>query len=114
MLTIVKQNAILEYCMPSESTLWLVVNIFRKDGIRKILPTVNTIAWHIARKSPMVAAVWAFLTSFAPIQIAITALIPIPKPMLTALIKFCTGKTKESAVIASSLIFATKKLSMIL
>ena len=34
--------------------------------------------------------------------------------MLTALIKFCTGNTSDSAVMASSLICATKKLSTML
>ena len=39
---------------------------------------------------------------------------PMPKPIVTALTRFCTGYTSESAVIASSLICATKKLSTIL
>ena len=34
--------------------------------------------------------------------------------MATALIKFCTGNTRDRAVIACSLIFATKKLSTML
>ena len=43
-----------------------------------------------------------------PAEKEICALIPTPKPMATALIKFCTGKTRDRAVIACSLIFATK------
>ena len=39
---------------------------------------------------------------------------PMEKPIVTALIKFCTGNTRDSAVMASSLIWATKKLSTIL
>ena len=43
-----------------------------------------------------------------------TALIPIPKPIMTELIKFCIGNTSDMAVIAFSLILATKKLSTML
>ena len=39
---------------------------------------------------------------------------PTPKPMAIALIRFCTGYTSDRAVIASSLIWATNKLSTIL
>ena len=39
---------------------------------------------------------------------------PMPKPMQTELMKFCIGKTSESAVMAFSLIFAMKKLSTML
>ena len=39
------------------------------------------------------------------------ALIPMPNPTITAFTKFCIGNTSDNAVIASSLIFATKKLS---
>ena len=42
------------------------------------------------------------------------ALMPTPKPMAIEFTKFCIGNTRESAVIASSLIFATKKLSTML
>ena len=41
-------------------------------------------------------------------------MIPTPNPMAAALIRFCTGYTSDRAVMASSLICATKKLSTIL
>ena len=43
-----------------------------------------------------------------------TAFMPTPKPMVTAFTRFCTGYTRDRAVMAFSLIFATKKLSMML
>jgi len=42
----------------------------------------------------------------APRYMAMTALMPIPKPIAVALIKFCTGNTSESDVIASSALSA--------
>lgn len=45
---------------------------------------------------------------------AMTALIPTPNPTAIELIRFCTGYTRDNAVIASSLILATKILSMML
>ena len=39
---------------------------------------------------------------------------PMPKPMATALTKFWMGNTSESAVMACSLIWATKRLSTML
>ena len=63
---------------------------------------------------PRAAALSAFSLFLAPRKYDITALIPTPKPIAMALIKFWTGKTSESAVMAFSLIFATKKLSTIL
>ncbi len=41
-------------------------------------------------------------------------MIPTPNPMAAALIRFCTGYTRDRAVMASSLIWATKKLSTML
>lgn len=38
----------------------------------------------------------------------------MPKPIIAEFIRFWIGNTSDSAVIASSLIFATKKLSTIL
>ena len=41
-------------------------------------------------------------------------MIPMPNPIPRAFVRFWTGYTKERAVMASSLILATKKLSTIL
>ena len=44
----------------------------------------------------------------------ISALMPTLKPIAIALMRFCTGYTSESAVMASSLMRATKRLSTML
>jgi hypothetical protein len=43
-----------------------------------------------------------------------SALTPTPVPTPTAIIKICTGNTREVEVKAASLIFATKILSTML
>ena len=76
--------------------------------------TVITIPCITARNIPQLAARSARSLSLDPRYMAITAFIPTPNPIATAFTKFCSGNTYESAVIASSLILATKKLSTIL
>ena len=68
----------------------------------------------IFKNNPCVAALLASFAFPAPRNIAITALIPTPNPTAIELIRFCTGYTRDNAFIASSLIFATKILSMML
>ena len=80
----------------------------------RIQPAVRIRPCSTFRTSPCAAAASAFFGSCAPRWKAITALIPIPKPMVTAFTRFCTGYTSDSAVMASSLICATKKLSTML
>ena len=63
---------------------------------------------------PWVAEASARWRSPAPRYSAIWALMPMPKPMATALMKFCTGNTSERAVMACSLIRATNRLSTML
>ena len=63
---------------------------------------------------PWVAAVSAFWRSPAPRYSAIMALMPMPKPMAMALAKFWMGNTSERAVMASSLMRATNRLSTML
>ena len=50
----------------------------------------------------------------APRYTDMAAPAPTPKPMAAAFTRFCSGYTIESAVMASSLILATKKLSTML
>ena len=76
--------------------------------------TVSRIPCKADSTRPCVAALPAVSLLPAPRQIAICELIPIPNPIAIAFEKFCTGKTSDSAVMASSLICATKKLSTIL
>ena len=80
----------------------------------EIQMTVSRIPCKADSARPCVAALLAVSLLPAPRQIAICELIPIPKPIAIAFEKFCTGKTSDSAVMASSLIWATKKLSTIL
>ena len=68
----------------------------------------------IFKNNPCVAALLASFALPAPRNIAMTALIPTPNPTAIELIRFCTGYTRDNAFIASSLIFATKILSIML
>ena len=86
----------------------------RKAGMTAMQIRVRRIPWIRARVSPWEAAMSASFFFPAPRLRAMTALIPTPKPMPDALMKFWMGKTRDSAVMASSLILATKKLSTIL
>ena len=113
-ITTENAKAIVEYCVPSVMTSCSFVNILRNTGINGIHNAVITMPWIILKSIPCVAAVFAFLKFFAPSWKDICALIPTPKPIAIALIKFCTGYTRDNAVMASSLIFATKKLSTML
>ena len=110
----VKLKATLEYRVPRPITAWEVVNIPKKAGIRAMPATVSTTPWTKDSASPWEAARSASSRWPAPRCREITALMPTPKPMPTALIKFWMGKTRERAVMASSLICATKKLSTML
>ena len=80
----------------------------------EIQMTVSRIPCKADNARPCVAALPAVSLLPAPRQIAICELIPIPNPIAIAFEKFCTGKTSDSAVMAFSLIWATKKLSTIL
>ena len=86
----------------------------RNPGITRIQPIVRITPCRPDNASPCVAALLAVSLFPAPRQMAICELIPIPKPIAIALAKFWTGKTSDSAVMAFSLICATKKLSTIL
>ncbi len=72
-------------------------------------PTIVIKRPWIKEMAKLCVAVW-FTASFfaAPIKKAMLALTPTPHPTAIAVIIFCSGKTSESAVIASSPIFAIK------
>ena len=70
--------------------------------------TISMIPWITLKNIPVTAASSAFSCSFAPRQNAILAFIAMPNPTAIAVIRFCRGYTSEIAVMASSLIFATK------
>ena len=100
--------------MPEATRLSSVVNRRKKPGMTAMLTTVMTTPCSRLSTMPWVAAISAFLRSPAPRYRAIMALMPIPKPMAMALAKFWMGYTKERAVMASSLICATNRLSTML
>ena len=113
-ITSVNENAMVEYCTPRFTTFCDEVNMLRNAGITAMLTAVSITLWTIAKNIPWEAARSALSGSPAPLKNAMTAFIPTPNPIPTALMRFCTGNTSESAVMASSLIFATKKLSTML
>ena len=61
-----------------------------------------------ARKMPFTAARLALSWFFSPRLRDSRALMPTPVPTLTAIIRFCTGKARETAFSASSLSWDTK------
>ena len=87
----VKAKATVEYRVPREMTSFDEVNICRKVGIRAMPPAVSTAACTRENTKPWVAAMSALSCSPAPRWKAITALMPTPKPMPTALIRFWMG-----------------------
>ena len=108
------KNTITEYCIPISITSTSPVNILRNTGINRIPAAIIITLWINANINPCVAAISAFSLLPAPRWNAITALIPIPKPIAIAFIRFCSGYTSDNAVIAFSLILATNRLSTML
>ena len=100
--------------MPRLLTSVSEVNRDRKPGMIRIHPIIRITPWSADSTRPCVAALLAISLLPEPSPMAICELIPIPKPIAVALAKFCTGKTRDNAVMAFSLICATKKLSTIL
>ena len=89
----------------SEVCMW-------KNGFARATPsTAKTTQLMNARKIPFFADSSAVLKSFSPRLLDNTALTPTPVPTAIAIIRLCTGKTRETAVSAFSLICATKTLS---
>ena len=100
--------------MPEEIRLSSPVNRRKKPGMMAMLRMVMRMPCIRLSAIPWVAAVSAFLRSPAPRYSAIMALMPIPKPMAMALAKFWIGNTSDNAVMASSLMRATNRLSTML
>ena len=113
-ITGANKNTILEYSNPSFITFSSFVNAPKNVGIIAMLMIRARNPCITERIIPWVAEAFAFSLLPAPRWNAIIALIPTPNPMAVAFTKFCTGKTSDRAVIACSLIWATKKLSTIL
>ena len=74
----------------------------------------NTAKEQKARKIPVLAAWSALSCSLAPRERESRAFIPTVVPAQTAIIRFCRGKARETAVRAFSLSRATKMLSTML
>ena len=114
MITGAKAKAAVAYCTPMATTASSLVNRRRKAGMAGMLTARMTTPCSSANTMPWVAAVSALVCSPAPLYRAMRALMPTPKPMAMALIRVCTGNTSDSAVMACSLMRATKKLSTML
>ena len=76
--------------------------------------TQKTTKEHRARKMPVLAARSAFSCSLAPRDRESRAFMPTAVPAHTAIIRFCRGKARETAVRAFSLSRETKMLSTML
>ena len=72
-------------------TLWSEVNMPRNQRIAPMQARDRMRPWMADRRRPWVAAVPARSLLPAPRWKAIWALMPTPKPMATALIRFCRG-----------------------
>ena len=102
------------YCVPY-STINLSDVCTSKKNLEPTRPsTAKTSALTRARKIPFLAMVFACSNFFSPRLLESRALIPTPVPVATAIIRFCTGKARETAVSASSFNCATNILSTIL
>ena len=71
----------------------------------------KTTKLHKARKIPVLAALSAMSCRFSPKERDSSALMPTAVPPPKAIIRFCRGKARETALRASSLSLATKILS---
>ena len=96
------------------TTLSSSVKERRNRGMMAVQTIEMITPWISDSTMPCVAAVSAFSLLPAPKCSEISALIPTLKPIAMALIRFCTGYTSESAVMASSLMRATNRLSTML
>ena len=84
----------------------------RKKGRDKNNPMrANTAKLHRARKMPVLAAWSAISWRFSPKDRESSALMPTAVPPPTAIIRFCSGKARDTAFRASWLSWATNTLS---
>ena len=75
---------------------------------------MKILALDFGSSSPWRATSLALPNSFSPRLLERSALIPTPVPAAIEIIRFCMGKTRETAVRAFSLICETYMLSTIL
>ena len=101
-------STMLAYRSPMSKMAAESVKAARKAGMASRQTAVSTAPCRALSRMPSAAARPAVRCWPAPRKKAMTALTPMAKPMVTALTRFCTGYTSESAVMASSLIWATK------
>ena len=87
----VKAKATWPYATPSASTDGDWVKAPRKAGRPRMHSRVSPTPWTSDRSIPWEAARSALSFSPAPRWKAMTALIPMPKPTPTAVMRFCTG-----------------------
>ena len=74
----------------------------------------KTTKLHRDRKMPVLAARSAMAWFFSPRDRDSRALMPTAVPAPKAIIRFCRGKARDTALRASSLSWATKMLSTML
>ena len=86
---------------------WLVCT-WKKNREQVRPMAMNTRQLRTARNSPFMAAALARRWRRSPRLLDSRALMPTPVPTATAIIRFWTGKARETAFSASSLIWATK------
>ncbi len=101
--------------MPAAISASSCVKRRRKPGMMAMLTTIiTTPCTRLSTKAVGGGRSRPFSRSPAPRYSAIMALMPTPKPMAMALEKFWMGNTRLNAVMASSLMRATNRLSTML
>ena len=109
-----KTMQILRYSAQSAAVLSTVVKE-RASFCAKKIPVKENTAPPISASIMLVFAIFVALSRFlAPKVLESSAFTPTLVPTLNAIISICTGKARDVAVNASSLIFATKILSTML
>ena len=96
------------YCTPISTTAVLAVKaeMNGRAANRPIAAKISQL--QTASSKPWAAAARASSSRPSPRRRLIRELRPTPVPMATAISRFCTGNTSETAVSASSLTLATK------
>ena len=86
------------------------MSVWARKKVRGIVSpmTTNTRQLTTERKMPLPAASLAASKSFSPRLLDSRALTPTLVPTATAIIRFCMGKARLTALSASWLILATK------
>ena len=109
-----KTRQIVRYCAPNSMTSWVSVWLAKKMREPARPKRANRAQLMAARNTPLAAARFASSWRRSPKERDKSALIPTQVPEDTAIKRLCTGKARDTAVRAFSLICATKMLSTIL